>query len=145
MLKEIEEFSCLFDLTPNINILDLNSDAANITKALNDFVNPFDGTITTVRTSILNKLRSKIKRSNYDYGVICNIIASSSDKKSLMNIISMAIRDSGHIIILEKKDKELTDIYNLLEEFDYGALSTIDIFDKYNLIMGKKLHMWGMD
>jgi hypothetical protein len=62
-----------------------------------------------------------------------------------MQILNKALRDAGHIIILEEKNKDISPIYNLLEEFDYGAISSIDIFAKYNLIMGKKLHMWGMD
>ena len=145
MTKELEEFSFLFDFTPNIAILDLNNGCDSITKSLNDFVYSFDGEITTVKNKILNELKVKIKRSNYDYGVICNFILSYEDKKTLMKIITSAIRDSGYIIILEEKNKNLNEIYSLLEEFDFGAVNSIDIFKNYNLIMGKKMHMWGMD
>ncbi len=145
MNKELEEFSSLFDLTPSIAILDLNNSNTEVTTRLNNLVEPIDGKITTIIPTVLNEFRAKIKRSNYDYGVISNTILDFDDKKILMKIITMAIRDSGYIIILEEKAKSLDIIYELLEEFDYGAVSTIDIFDKYNLIMAKKLHMWGMD
>ena len=145
MYKELEEFLYLFDVTPNVSVLDLNIGCNDITKTLNSLVIPFDGTVTTLNTDSLEELKVKIKRSNYDYGVISNSILNSIDKESLMQIITKGIRDSGHIIILEEKNKNLDDIYYLLEESDYGAISTIDIFEDYNLIMGKKVHMWGMD
>ena len=145
MYKELEEFLCLFDVTPNVSVLDLNIACDDITKTLNSLVSPFDGTVTTLNTDILEELKVKIKRSNYDYGVITNSILSSIDKETLMQIITKGIRDSGYIIILENKNKNLDEIYHLLEEYDYGAISSIDIFEDYNLIMGKKVHMWGMD
>ena len=145
MSQEIKDFSSLFQITPNISILDLNNSCSNITQYLSDFVSPFNGEITTINSTIDTNFKSKIKRSNYDYGVICNTILNSNDQNTLMKIITMAIRDSGYIVILEKKDKNIDIIYQLLEEFDYGAVSSIDIFEKYSLIMGKKLHMWGMD
>ena len=145
MYKELEEFLCLFDVTPNVSVLDLNIGCDDITKTLNSLVSPLDGTVTTLDSTVLEELKVKIKRSNYDYGVISNSILDSTDKDTLMQIITKGIRDSGHIIILEEKGKDLEEIYHLLEECDYGAISSIDIFEYYNLIMGKKLHMWGMD
>jgi len=145
LYKELEEFLCLFDVTPNVTVLDLNIQCDDITKTLNSLVSPFDGTVTTINTTILKELKIKIRKSNYDYGVISNSLLDSTNSDTLMQIITAGIRDSGYIIILEKKDKDLEEIYNLLEEYDYGAISSIDIFEDYSLIMGKKLHMWGMD
>ena len=145
MSKEIEEFSSLFRLTPSSSILDLNSDFSTISNTLNNLVLSYNGSVTTVQPASIKELRVKIKRSNYDYGVICNTILDYEDQNHLMKIITLGIRDSGYIIILEDKEKPLDVIYELLEEFDFGAVNSIDIFEKYNLIIGKKLHMWGMD
>ncbi|MEA2018373.1 MAG: hypothetical protein U9N59_07985 [Campylobacterota bacterium] len=145
MYKELEEFLCLFNVVPRVSILNLNNCCDDITKILNNLVSPFDGTVTTLDTDVLKELKVKIKRSTYDYGVISNFVLNSADKEMLFQIINKGIRDSGHIIILEEKDKNLDEIYHLLEEYDYGAISSIDIFEDYSLIMGKKLHMWGMD
>lgn len=143
--KEVDEFSSLFDLTPNIAILDLNNGCETVTKALNGFTASIDADITTLEPAPLIDLRPKIKRTNYDYGVISDSILDHVDKKNLMKMITLAIRDSGYIIVLEKKEKSLDEIYALLEEFDFGAVSSIDIFEDHNLLMGKKMHMWGMD
>ena len=143
--KSLGFFKSLFSFTPSISILNLNNGTNKITESLNDFVAPYDGTITSLDTKVLKELRAKVKHSSYDYAVIDNTFLNIEDKNLFMKIVSRGIRDSGYIIILEQKDKSLDDVYNLLEEFDYGAVSSIDIFEDYNLIMGKKLHMWGMD
>lgn len=145
LTKEQEDFSALFSLTPNIHILDLNNGCDDITKLLNSLVPNYNGDITTVQSQFLAEQKVKIKRSNYDYGVICNSILDNNDKQALMKVVTMAIRDSGYIIITEKRDKPLDEIYGLLEEFDFGAVNAIDIFETHSLIMAKKLHMWGMD
>ena len=145
MSKSLDEFSCLFTLAPNIEILNLNNGCDFINQALNTILEPINGNLTTLQTSNIKELKTKVKRSNYDYGVVSNTLLDSVDSNSLMKIISTGIRDSGYIIILEEKNKSTDHIFTLLEEFDYGAISTIDIFQDYNLIMGKKLHMWGMD
>ena len=141
--KQLNEFSSLFSLVPSIAILDFNNDK-NITTFLNNLIEPFEGSVSTVEFKSLTQIQKDIKRSSYDYGVIVNNLSMSSDIKLRFKIISLGLRDSGYIIILENKQNSLDDIYNMLEEFDFGAISTIDIFDNYNLIMGKKLHMWGM-
>jgi len=143
--KSLDFFKSLFSFTPSISILNLNNGTNKITESLNNFVAPYDGTITSLDTEVLKELRAKVKRSNYDYAVIHNTILNTEDKNLLMKILTAGIRDAGYIIILEYKDKTLDDIYNLLEEFDYGAVSLLDIFEDYNLIIAKKLHMWGMD
>jgi len=145
LLKELGEFSQLFDISPSIHILDINYCCDDITNTLNSLVNPYDGKITTLNTTNSNELRIKVKRSNYDYVVLSSSFLNQENKNLFMKIASLGLRDSGYIIFLETKDKPLDEIYDILEEFDYGAVSCIDIFKDYNLVMGKKLHMWGMD
>lgn len=144
MNKEIKDFYQLFDLAPNLAILDLNNNHQNMTRALNDLVIEHDGGVTTVEYENLNKQRAKVRKAAYEYGVISDCVLECDDKRSLMKLISHGVRDSGHIIVLEKKGKNLEELYMLFEEFDIGAVSMIDIFEEYDLIMGKKLHMWGM-
>ncbi|MEA3384651.1 MAG: hypothetical protein U9Q20_08310 [Campylobacterota bacterium] len=144
MSKELEEFSSLFDLVPNVSILNINTQSNKITKKLNELVDPYNGTITTVNTTNVRELKSKVKRAAYDYCVVENEILQGDDYLELLKIVNIGIRDSAYIIILDKKNSNLDVIYSLLEEFDYGAVSSIDIFDEYELVMGKKVHMWGM-
>jgi hypothetical protein len=146
MSKELEDFSSLFDLTPSISILHYVNIEDEVTRYLISYVASLDGKITTI-TNLPNigTTQKLVKSSSYDYIVISQIILQHQNQNSFMKIITKGLRDSGYIIILEEKGKSLDTIYNLLDEFDYGAVSKIDIFKKYELIMAKKLHMWGMD
>jgi len=144
MTKELEEFSSLFDLTPNIPILNINTTNKEISNTLETLVKPFNGNITNIQSTNERELKAKIKRAAYDYGIIYNSILNADNKETLMELINIGIRDSGYIIVIEDKEKDYNKIYPLLEEFDYGAIGSIDIFKNYNLIMAKKVHMWGM-
>ena len=144
MKKALDEFASIFSLTPSISILDLNINNNDITNKLNNLVEPVEGNITTVNTNIVKDCFRSIKRSNYDYGVVSNAFINSDDTQNLFKLVANGIRDSGHILIIEEKSKDLNEIYELLEKYDFGAISQIDIFENSNLIIGKKLHMWGM-
>ena len=144
MNKEQEEFSSLFQLTPSISILGLNIDNQDINTTLTQLLQPYDGILTTIKSNNLKEIRVKAKRSSYDYAILSNSILNCDNKDILMKIVASAIRDSGYIIILEDRSEDVNFIYELLEEFDFGAISQVDIFKNYYLIIGKKLHMWGM-
>ena len=144
MTKELEEFSSLFDLTPNIPILNINTTNKDISNTLENLIKPFNGHVTNIQSTNERELKAKIKRAAYDYGIIYNSILNADNKETLMELINIGIRDSGYIIVIEDKEKDDNKIYALLEEFDYGAIGSIDIFKNYNLIMAKKVHMWGM-
>jgi len=144
MNKEQEEFSSLFQLTPSISILGLNIDNQDINTTLTQLLQPYDGILTTIKSNNLKEIRAKAKRSSCDYAILSNSILNCDNKDILMKIVASAIRDSGYIIILEDRSEDVNFIYELLEEFDFGAISQVDIFKNYYLIIGKKLHMWGM-
>ena len=140
----MDDFSSLFALTPSISILDLNNQKT-ISELLNNIAKPYDGDVTTINSIDLKEMRLKVKRANYEYGIISNTILDHNDQKTLLKIISMAIRDSGYIIIIEDKNKDYSPLYSLLEEYNYGTMSCVDIFEDYNLFIAQKVHMWGMD
>ncbi len=146
MSKELEQFGSLFNMTPSVSILHYIEEANDITKELESLVGSIDGKVKTIENNPpLNYLRREAKHSGFDYVVISCTVVQHEDKNSFMNLISKSLRDSGYMIILEDKDQSLDSVYELLEKYDYGAVNSIDIFEKYNLIMAKKLHMWGMD
>ena len=146
MSKELEDFSSLFKLTPSVSILHCTKLQNEITKYLENIVISCDGKVSVIENNPpVKQLQRLAKQSSYDYVILDKTILEYDDKNSFMKVISRSLRDAGYIIILEEKNKSLNIIYSLLEEFDYGAVNSIDIFKKHNLIMGKKLHMWGMD
>jgi hypothetical protein len=144
--SELNDFKSLFDLVPCVSILCYTNTQSNLTNFLDTLIAPVDGKLNLILNDLpLGKVRLLAKPSSAEYLIVKSSFLDNENSNNLMQILNKALRDAGHIIILEEKNKDISPIYNLLEEFDYGAISSIDIFAKYNLIMGKKLHMWGMD
>lgn len=62
----------------------------------------------------------------------------------ILKLAYQTLANSANIIILEKKGT--TDIAStkaLLEELEFRSANEIDILENYDLIMAKKMHMWG--
>ena len=55
------------------------------------------------------------------------------------------IKSSGHLVLfLEKNNQENSDKWKLfLEEYLFVAISTIDMFENYDILIAKKMHGWG--
>ena len=66
------------------------------------------------------------------------------NQKGVLKIAYTALANAGEIIIMQKKgtmDIEAT--LSLLEEFEFRSQNYIDVLPEYDLVMAKKLHMWG--
>ena len=62
----------------------------------------------------------------------------------LLRIAYTTLANAADVIIMEKKgimDVEATK--ELLEKFEFRAPNAIDLLDEYELVMAKKMHMWG--
>ena len=62
----------------------------------------------------------------------------------ILKLSYLTLANTANVIILEKKGiLDLEAIKTLLEEMEFRAANEIDIIDGYDLIMAKKMHMWG--
>ena len=62
----------------------------------------------------------------------------------LIKLSYLTLANTANIIIIEKKG--LLDIQALkskLEEMEFRSANDIDIIDGYDLVIAKKMHMWG--
>jgi hypothetical protein len=135
--KEFSLFTSLFDNTPSLALLYLKGDGF-LEKRLTDIIEKNSGTIKTITTDSLKILNSR----EYEYA----IIESDSDEidEELLKKIYHSLENSAFIIILFPKESNSTlRISYTLEQLDFRAVNSIDIFENYHLVMGKKLHMWG--
>jgi len=141
--KELEDFLALFRLTPYIDVVYIGKNRKLISD-IKQFLSKSSGKLQTIESITTQDIRKKLKKSCCEYLILDSVILDSSNTTQLFELLSMTLRDSGHIILLENKNKDKTILYNLLEQYDYGAVSSVDIFQDYDLIIAKKLHMWGM-
>lgn len=80
----------------------------------------------------------------YDIILLKDIFADFEDKEGMLSLVYRCLANAGYIIIMEKKGSlDIRNVLELLEDFEYRAANEIDIVDGYDLIMAKKMHMWG--
>lgn len=80
----------------------------------------------------------------HDMVVLKDIYALHEDKSALLSLAYRTLANAAHIIILEKKGIiDTKELMQTLEEFEFRAANEIDIVDGYDLVMAKKMHMWG--
>lgn len=80
----------------------------------------------------------------HDVVVLKDIYALHEDKEALLSLVYRTLANAAHIIILEKKGViDTKELMQVLEEFEFRVANEIDIVDGYDLVMAKKMHMWG--
>ncbi|MEA3316002.1 MAG: hypothetical protein U9Q30_09120, partial [Campylobacterota bacterium] len=142
-MREIELFKSLFQKDPNISILNIDNGCEDIKKILEDIVDEVGGNLAYKKLEDINENRFRLVAREYEYVVLTDILTSIDDIDKFIQTCYHSLENSAQIILIAKKDNQ--DIYSLLDILDrndFRASNDIDIFDKYNLVMAKKMHMW---
>lgn len=80
----------------------------------------------------------------YDTILLKDIFADFQDKEGMLSLVYRCLANAGYIIIMEKKGSlDIKNVLELLEDFEYRVANEIDIVEGYDLVMAKKMHMWG--
>jgi hypothetical protein len=137
--KEIELFKSLFDNTPSLALLYFKDANGVFENTLNEIVEKNFGTIKTIEDNYTKRVFSS---REYEYAIIEDIFDEIDDK--FIKKVYHSLENSAFIILISKKDKKsILELSEILDNNDFRAINSIDIFEEYNLVMAKKLHMWG--
>lgn len=80
----------------------------------------------------------------HDAVVFKDIFDLHSNPRGILKIAYTTLANAAHIIIMEKKGSmDIQKVKTLLEEFEFRAANAIDVHPDYDLVMAKKMHMWG--
>jgi hypothetical protein len=80
----------------------------------------------------------------HDIVVFKDIFHLHSNPKGILKIAYTTLANAGHIIIMQKKGTmDIEAIKTLLEEYEFRSANEIDVHPEYDLVMAKKMHMWG--
>jgi len=161
-MVDLEQFLELFNPYPGNHYMQVTTLPDETTKALCELVQGVDGEFSLVVydederndkdefpnanikyvKSFLQPYRA-LPRSN-DIIILKDIFYKHQNKEMLLKIAYTSLANTADIIIMEKKGLlDITSIKQMLEEFEFRASNDIDIVDGYDLIMAKKMHMWG--
>ncbi len=144
MEKELKLFKDLFQPFPNISILHINNGAKFIDAPIKEVVDFLDGNLEYIEFMEENSARIKATAREYEYIVLSDILSYCPNRDKVLKLMYKALENSANIIVLEKKsNKNMDEIKQLLDESSFVAINHIDLFEEYNLITAKKLHMWG--
>ena len=102
---------------------------------------PHETKVQTIES--LNKPFRALPR-DYDMIIFKDIFHLHTNPKGLIKIAYTALANTANIIIMEQKGTlNAEEIKELLEIFEFRAPNAIDLHPDYDLVMAKKMHMWG--
>ncbi|MCK4973613.1 MAG: hypothetical protein KAR81_00035 [Sulfurimonas sp.] len=86
----------------------------------------------------------RARSRDHDIVVLKDVFSQHENQDMLLKISYLTLANTANIIILEKKGLlNIEQMKEKLEEFEFRAANDIDIVDGYDLVMAKKMHMWG--
>lgn len=81
---------------------------------------------------------------NNDIVIFKDIFHLHENQKGILKIAYTTLANSAYIIIMQKKGTmDIEAMKAMLEEFEFRAPNEIDVLPEYDLVMAKKMHMWG--
>ena len=144
MQNELNLFKGLFQNFENISILHINNGLDFLSPILKELAEEYNGTVIYKKFEDEDSARLRSKAREYEYIILSDILSHCPNKDKIIKIMYTALENSANIIILEKKsNNNLEEIKELLDDTSFVAINDIDLFEDYELITAKKLHMWG--
>ena len=143
----LEQFSQLFNPLPGNHYMQITTAKDEITDLLNTMLEKVNGELGTIlyndeNLNFTQPFRA-LARSN-DIIIFQDTFIAHKNQKMILRIAYTSLANTANIIIMEKKGvMDIEVMKNMLEEFEFRAPNDIDIVDGYDLIIAKKMHMWG--
>ncbi len=144
---DLTQFLQLFSPHPANSYLLVSTCRDDVTTVLTKLMDSVDGTLKEVLYNEDNLDFSKLFRAlprTHDIVILKDVLQSHKNQNMILKLSYTTLANAAEIVIMEKKgvmDIEATK--QLLEDFEFRAINDIDIVEGYDLIMAKKLHMWG--
>ncbi|XOB62497.1 hypothetical protein ACMC56_01495 [Campylobacterota bacterium DY0563] len=144
MEKKLELFKGLFQPFTNLSVFFINNNTDFIESTLEEVVKTNEGKLNKIDFIEEKYLKLNHYMREFEYIVLGDIINKYEKKELLLQKCYRALENSANIIILENKtNNNLDEIRELLDKTSFVAINSIELFDNYELITAKKLHMWG--
>jgi len=143
----LEQFLQLFNPLPGNHYLQITTAEDEITKALSVMLEGVDGELGLALYNEDNLDFSKPFRAparSNDIVIFKDVFHAHQNQKMILKIAYTSLANTADIIIMEKKGvMDIEAMKDMLVEFEFRAPNDIDIVEGYDLVMAKKMHMWG--
>lgn len=161
MKKEHQEFLELFHPQPGYKVMEVTTHANDLTQMLAESIVPYNGRFAValypgehdgLETSEYVKIHSvpdftkpfrALPRDN-DIVILSDMLYEHTYPERILKACYTTLANTGEIIIIARKGSlDFERLFADLEATEYRAANKIDIFEAYDLVMAKKMHMWG--
>ena len=155
-------FCDIFQTSPQMKIMVATSHADGLISQICTFLEPFNATVdislypgehTQYVSPLIGKIdtikdfNSPVRSATRDYETIVlqDILHVHTLPQKLLQLIYRSLENSAEIIVVQSKGAmETSDVEALLEKSEFRAANTItDLIAGYDVIVAKKMHMWG--
>ena len=159
---ELKQFLELFNPLPGNHYLQITDKIDETTLALQKIIAAVDGEFRLVLyaqempklpkelsetkvelISTFSRPFRALPRDN-DMVIFKDTLWQHNNPELLLKITYRTLANTANVIIMQKKgtmDIEVTKA--MLEKLEFRAANEIDILDEFDLVMAKKMHMWG--
>jgi hypothetical protein len=161
-VADLTQFLQLFNPLPGNRYLQVTTLADETTTALADILKSVGGTLNLVyycedeaglQKEFINVNVQKIPNFSlpfralpreHDMVILKDIFHLHKNQKQMLKIVYTTLANTANVIIMEKKGvMDVEAIKNLLESNEFRAPNGIEVLEGYDLVMAKKMHMWG--
>lgn len=161
-MTSLTKFLQLFNPLPGNHYLQVTTQVDETTQALYELMESVDGELNIaiydkneidIQDRFINANIEHIKNfkqpfralpRDHDIVVFKDIFHLHDNPKGILKIAYTTLANAANIIIIQKKGTmQMAKMIELLEAFEFRAPNTIDVLDEYDLVMAKKMHMWG--
>lgn len=155
-------FCDLFQTSPQMKILVATSHSDALTEEVCTFLEPFNATVDISlypgeheeyssavigKCDVIKDFNSPIRSATRDYETIIlqDVLHLHTFPLKLLQLVYRSLENSAEVIIVQSKGAmETSNIEILLEKAEFRAANTItDLIEGNDVIVAKKMHMWG--
>ncbi|MDY0116576.1 MAG: hypothetical protein RBR59_03240 [Sulfurimonadaceae bacterium] len=156
-MKNLTNFMQLFRPLPGNRYIQVTTKPDNTTIALDELLQSVGGTLrlalytdenheTNVETQYIKELTQTFRAlpREHDKVILKDIYAIHENQTQLLKTAYTTLANTAEIIIMEKKGLlPYEELYDALITCEYRTPNQIDILEDYDIIVAKKMHMWG--
>lgn len=146
--------------TPHTKIMVVTSHLDSMAEELSHFLTPYEGLIDVSlfpgdhqslapfhKTFTIKDFKSPAGGVPRDYAsvIVQDVLHLHESPRKFLELIYRTLLNASEIIIVQKNGSmSIAEVESLLDEVEFRAINTMsDLIDGHEVIVGKKMHMWG--
>jgi hypothetical protein len=146
--------------TPHTKIMVVTSHLDSMAEELSHFLTPYEGVIDLSlfpgehqnlapfhKTFTIKDYKSPAGGIPRDYAsvIVQDVLHLHESPQKFLELIYRTLLNASEIIIVQKNGSmPIAEVEELLDQVEFRAINTMsDLIEEYEVIVGKKMHMWG--